>query len=195
MTSLKLRDMILISIFSALTAIGAFIKFDIGTVPFTMQFAFCAYAGLILGAKKGFISQIIYVLIGLIGIPIFARGGGITYIFQPTFGYLIGFIVCAYVIGKLTENIDDYYKKSSILKIFLSVLTGLFFVYLFGVSYLYMIFNTYLDKSISISKAIAFGFTPYIVSDFTLSVLVTFSSSKVLSALKSKGMIRTSYES
>lgn len=102
---IKTRDMILISMFAALTAIGAFIKIPTPIVPFTLQYLFCAYSGVLLGAKHGLYSQLLYVGIGLMGIPIFANGGGPTYIFQPTFGYLLGFILCAYVIGKSTEKL------------------------------------------------------------------------------------------
>lgn len=184
MKNLKLKEMILISIFAALTAIGAFLKIETPLVPFTLQFVFCAYAGLILGSRKGLYSQILYVLIGLVGFPIFAHGGGPMYIFKPTFGYLIGFIVCAFVIGKMTENIEEYVSVKSFIKIFASVLTGLFFVYLFGVSYLYLIVNVYLGKAMSVQGAIAAGFLPYILSDVILSFLVAFSSIKVLSVLK-----------
>ncbi|SHJ48771.1 biotin transporter BioY [Tepidibacter formicigenes] len=180
---IKTRDMILISIFAALTAIGAFIKIPTPIVPFTLQFLFCAYSGIFLGGKYGMYSQLLYVGIGLIGIPVFANGGGITYIFQPTFGYLIGFIVCSYVVGKLTENLD----KVSFTKIFAPVLIGLFFVYLFGVSYLYMIINLYMKKEMSIRSAIAAGFTPYITSDLILSVLVSVTSLYVIPAIRKAG--------
>jgi len=98
------RDLILVALFAALTAVGAFIKIPIPYVPFTLQYFFCALAGIILGSKLGALSQIIYVAVGLVGAPVFTDGGGITYIFKPTFGYLIGFIVAAYVIGKIREK-------------------------------------------------------------------------------------------
>lgn len=82
---MKIRDLILVAMFAALTAIGAFIKIPIPYVPFTLQFLFCAFAGMILGARLGALSQIIYVAIGLAGIPVFTEGGGIGYVFKPTF--------------------------------------------------------------------------------------------------------------
>lgn len=189
MKKLTLKEMILISNFAALTAIGAFLKIETPLVPFTLQFVFCAYSGLLLGSKKGLYSQVLYVLIGLVGFPIFAHGGGIMYIFKPTFGYLLGFILCSYFIGKLTENIVDYGGIKGFSKIFASVLSGLFFVYLFGVSYLYLIVNVYLGKAMSIKGALMAGFIPYITGDLILSLVVSITAIKVLSILRKKNHI------
>ncbi|WFD11069.1 biotin transporter BioY [Tepidibacter hydrothermalis] len=177
---IKTRDMILIPMFAALTAIGAFIKIPIPMVPFTLQYLFCAYSGVFLGAKHGLYSQLLYVIIGLIGIPIFANGGGPTYIFQPTFGYLLGFIVCSYVIGRSTEKLKDI----TFIKILRPVLLGLFWVYVIGVSYLYMIINIYLKKAMTVKSAILVGFVPYIVSDLILSVIIAYSAVRVIPILR-----------
>ena len=180
---LTLREMILISIFAALTAIGAFIKIPTPLVPFTLQFLFCAYSGVFLGARNGLYSQLLYVIIGLIGIPIFASGGGPTYVLQPTFGYLLGFITCAYVIGYFSQNL----VKITFLKIMSVTLLGLCFIYLFGVTYLYLIVNFYLQKQMAISTAITVGFLPYITADFLLSILVALTAVRIIPILKKSG--------
>lgn len=183
----KTRDMILIALFAALTAIGAFIKiynpFN-PLVPFTLQFLFCAYAGALLGSRLGFYSQILYVGIGLLGIPVFTKGGGIGYIFQPTFGYLLGFIFCTFIIGKLTEKLE----KITFLKIFIPVITGLVAVYAVGVSYLYIIVKYYLNKeAFTFKAAVMAGFTPYILPDIMLSILITITCIKVIPVLRRSG--------
>lgn len=89
----KVRDISLMALFSALTAIGAFITIPIPPVPFTLQIFFAILAGALLGSKRGFISVGVYVLLGLCGLPVFTKGAGLSYIFQPTFGYLAGFIL------------------------------------------------------------------------------------------------------
>lgn len=180
----RIHKMILGSLFAALTAIGAFIKIPTPIVPFTLQFLFCAYAGVFLGSKLGLYSQLLYVGIGLVGIPIFTHGGGITYIFQPTFGYLLGFIFCAFIIGKLI-NVDEI-KFSRIL---LSVLVGLMVVYAIGVPYLYLIVKYYLGKAMTFPQAITVGFTPYIIPDIFLSILVAYTATKVIPVLKKSGYI------
>lgn len=182
-----LREMILIALFAALTAIGAFIKIPTPLVPYTLQFLFCAYAGVLLGAKNGLYSQALYVGLGLIGIPVFVSGGGPSYVLQPTFGYLIGFIFCAFAIGKSTEIFKENLTFSKLLG---AVLFGLFLIYLFGVSYLYAIVNLYLHKEMAIMKAIAVGFTPYIIPDIILSVIIAYTGTRILPILRHRGLIR-----
>lgn len=176
MKNLTIKEMILISMFAALTAIGAFIKIPIPPVPVSLQFLFCAFSGMLLGSKKGMYSQVLYVTIGLIGIPIFTKGGGPGYIFQPTFGYLLGFIGCSFVIGKLTEGKEN---QKFIFRL-LSVLAGLLVVYSVGVPYLYFMWNHLNETKIAFSTAIKWGFTPFILTDIMWSFIVTAVSYKIL---------------
>ena len=96
--------MILTSMFVAMIAAGAFIKIPVPIVPFTLQFLFTMLAGILLGGKDGFRAVVIYIFLGLIGLPIFAEGGGFAYIFKPSFGYIIGFAVASYVTGTITNK-------------------------------------------------------------------------------------------
>ena len=110
---MKARDLILCALFAALTAVGGlYLKIPIPNVPITFQFFFCAMAGICLGSKLGALSQVVYVAAGLAGFPIFTKGGGPGYVLEPTFGYLLGFILCAFVIGLLTERMRElkYFK-------------------------------------------------------------------------------------
>jgi biotin transport system substrate-specific component len=72
----SLRNQILCAIFTALIAIGAFIRIPVPVVPFTLQFLFTTLAGVLLGARLGALSVIIYIVLGLMGVPVFAEGGG-----------------------------------------------------------------------------------------------------------------------
>lgn len=182
----KTRNLILIALFAALTAVGAFIRIDLLLVSFTLQFLFCAFAGVILGPKLGMLSQLLYVFIGLIGIPIFTKGGGPSYIFQPSFGYLLGFIVAAYVIGKLVN-----YQNIKISNIFLSTLVGLFIIYLFGAIYLYVIVNYYLGGSIDVLKTITLYVIPFIPGDVISGVVVSLTAYKVIPILKRNKLLDT----
>ncbi|MDO4281865.1 MAG: biotin transporter BioY, partial [Peptococcaceae bacterium] len=82
------RELVLCGIFTALIAVGAFIRIPVPLVPFTMQVFFVIMAGLMLGARQAAVSTGVYVFLGLVGVPIFTQGGGPSYIFQPTVGYL-----------------------------------------------------------------------------------------------------------
>lgn len=177
---MKTRDLTLIPIFAALTAIGAFIKIPIPIVPFTVQYFFCALGSILLGAKIGALAQIIYVLVGLLGIPVFTQGGGPSYVFQPTFGYLIGFIFGAYIIGKITENL----KSINIKNLFLAGILGLLVIYLFGVSYMYVIYNFYLGDAMSLLSAVSVGAIAFLPSDLLLTFIIAFVGSKVCTRLK-----------
>jgi biotin transport system substrate-specific component len=96
--------MSLVALFAALTGIGAFIRIPIPYVPLSLQNLMVMFAGLILGGRLAALSQLVYILVGLLGIPIFVHGGGLGYVLQPSFGYLLGFIPGAYVIGRLIEK-------------------------------------------------------------------------------------------
>ena len=95
----KTLMLVLTALFAALTAVGAFFKIPFALVAISLQFLFTAMAGILLGAGYGALSQLVYVLIGLVGVPIFALGGGFSYVLQPTFGFLLGLIPSAFVIG------------------------------------------------------------------------------------------------
>lgn len=106
---LTVQDMVLIAIFAALIAACSYIQIPLGPVPFTLQtFAVFTTAGL-LGTKRGTIAVVIYILLGVIGIPVFAGSGGPGIIVGPTGGYITGFIFTVIIIG-LIMNV---FKKNA----------------------------------------------------------------------------------
>lgn len=177
---IKTRSMILVSLFTALTAIGAFIKIPVGAVPITLQFMFIALASILLGPKLGALSQIIYVALGLIGIPIFTEGGGLGYIFKPSFGYLIGFILGAYIIGIIISK----FKNPGFLTILMACSVGVIFIYAIGVPYLYLILKYVMGTNISFYKALNIGFIVFIPGDIIKCILTALIGVKVIPVLK-----------
>lgn len=174
------KDMILVSLFTALTAAGAFIRIPINPTPITLQFLFTALSGVLLGSKLGALSQIIYVVLGLIGIPIFTKPGGPSYIFQPSFGYLLGLIISAYFIGRICErDISPSFKK-----LFLSSLFGLFIDYLIGAPYMYLILNHVMNTPITISDAINLGVIVFFPGDAAKCIATAIIGVKVVPAVK-----------
>lgn len=87
------------AIFAALMVAGAYVTIPFPLVPLTFQTVISVLAGLLLGAKKGAASMAVYCFAGLVGIPVFAAGGGIFYVLKPSFGYILGFILSAFVAG------------------------------------------------------------------------------------------------
>ena len=165
----KTYKMVLVSLFAALTAVGAFIRIPVPPVSFTMQTCFVVFAGLILGARLGFAAQAVYIAIGLVGVPVFASGGGIQYILNPTFGYLVGFMGAAFVTGAIAEKIT----KPSFIRYFLASLVGLLPVYLIGVPYLYVILKYVNHAQVSFWGVAMSGFIVFIPWDI---VKVAFAS-------------------
>ena len=91
---MKTKDMTTGAIFVALISIGSkiAIPLDMLGMRFTLQWLFVLLCALIM-EKKSVLVLVVYLLIGLIGLPVFARGGGIWYIMKPTFGFLLGFLL------------------------------------------------------------------------------------------------------
>jgi len=155
---LKPQDVFNVALFSALTAVGAYICIPLpfSLVPITLQTMFTYMAGALLGGNLGALSQLIYVLLGISGLPIFAGGNtGFWALIGPTGGYLAGFIAGAFVIGKLVE----VKKNPSFLWLVTCMMAGTILIYALGVVQL---MNW---MKIDVKSAIAFGALPFIVGD------------------------------
>lgn len=124
------KELNLVALFSALIAVGAFIKIPFLLVPITLQTLFVVLSALVLERRLAVLSVIVYIMIGLVGFPIFANGGGINYIFNPTFGYLLAFIFATYFISSFKEK-----------NIYISTAIGMLIIYFFGM--IYFIFIQY----------------------------------------------------
>jgi len=160
-TKLTIRDITQIGLFSSLTAIGAFISIPIGPVPISMQTFFVLLSGIILGSKKAMLSQIVYVILGLIGLPIFAGfTGGLQTIFKPSFGFIISFIVASYLVGKIAEQ-----HNKSLKNIIIAVFLGSLIMYAIGLPYMYYILNIILAKHFDIFKIMEMGMFMFIPGD------------------------------
>ncbi|MEM3737613.1 MAG: biotin transporter BioY [Candidatus Bathyarchaeia archaeon] len=166
-------DITLTSLFAALTAIGAyiFIPLPFSPVPITMQTLFVYLSGACLGSRRGALSQLTYILLGAVGLPIFSGGkAGVGVIFGPTGGYLAGFVVGAYIIGKLVEARD----RSSGLSISIaSMLVGSAFVYLLGVLQL----SWWLKLEVGVATMI--GVLPFLPGDIVKIILASLISLKI----------------
>lgn len=133
--------MILISIFAVLSALGARLMIPVPFVPFTLQTLVCMLAGLILGPKLGAASMALYMLMGLVGIPVFTSSAGPGAVFAPSFGYIIGFIAGAWVSGSAADFFRRRDGSVSVLQFFIAAFAGVLCVYVVGVVYLYFILN------------------------------------------------------
>lgn len=179
------RNLTYAAIFAALTAVGAWIKIPLPLVPFTMQVFFVVFAGLLLGSKLGLISQLIFIIIGLVGVPVFTNGGGIGYVFQPTFGYIIGFAVGAYVAGLIVEKL----KKNNFITYMIASLAAVLVIYLFGVPYLYVINALFLAKPFTFMAAIKYGFLMSIAKDIASSIILCLIAPYIVKIMASNNLL------
>ena len=150
------RNLCLALGFAVLTALSAQVRIviPISPVPITGQTFVVLLSGLILGSTFGAISMLMYLFIGMSGLPFFSAGvAGLAILKSPTIGYIIGFFLAAYVIGVFST------------KPILAILLGSITIYIAGVSGLMIILNT------SFSNAIAIGVVPFLVGDAIKSIL------------------------
>jgi biotin transport system substrate-specific component len=170
MTKLKTVDIFTIALFSTLTAIGAYIYIPLpfSAVPITLQTMFTYIAGAILGGYLGALSQMIYILIGVAGLPIFAGGGSsLSVLIGPSGGYLIGFIIAAFVIGELKKI-----KRGGVW-LFICMVIGTMIIYVLGVIQL---MNW---AKINLNQAIGLGVLPFIFGDLIKILLATYITQRI----------------
>ncbi len=164
-----IRKMAYASLFAALVAVGAYIEIPLPLVPITLQVLFVLLAGAMLGAKWGSLSMVVYVLLGLVGLPVFSGGSsGLGVILGPTGGYIFGFIIAAFVVGYLSD------KKgiSSILWNTVHMVVGLSMIFLLGATYLMHV------ADLSIPGAVAAGILPFIPGGIIKILLAAFIASR-----------------
>ncbi len=160
-------ELTMMALFTALIAIGAFIKIPVPVVPFTLQLFFTTAAGLFFGSRFGAGAVGLYILLGLLGLPIFAEGGGFWYILKPSFGYLPGFLLGSYVCGRLTEKSS----APTMGQLFAAVFANLFLVYGAGLLYYYLICNFVLGTPVAAGTLFLYGFCLAVPGDIVLCIL------------------------
>ena len=149
-----LKNIGLILLGSLLLALSSKVQVPFWPVPMTMQTFIVFIIGMTYGWKLAFSTLLVYLLEGALGLPVFAKGGGLLYLIGPTAGYLYGMTIAAGVIGLFAElGYNNSYFKS-----LLSLSIGTFIIFLCGVGYL--------GSVIGYDKALAGGLYPFIPSEF-----------------------------
>lgn len=154
------RNLLLAGLFCTLTVVGAYIRIPLVYVPLTLQTFFVMLSGMMLGPFYGPLSQVGYVLLGLAGLPVFSHGGGLAYIFRPTFGYLLGYPLASGIIGKLLRN-----GEPSLRRLVTAGAGGMLAIFIPGVVILYLNLHFLADSSISWLTAVWSGFVIFLPGD------------------------------
>lgn len=163
-----LLDLVFIAMFTALISVCSQISIPLGPVPFTLQTMAVYITAAMLGWKRGTISILLYLFIGLIGVPVFAGfSGGFASVVSPAFGYIIGFILTAIVVGLNTKFFGD-----KAVPLIISMIIGTLLCYAVGTIWFMVVYNVtgqYIDLGLALSWCVI----PFIVPDMAKIVVAT----------------------
>lgn len=162
------KELTLSSFFVVLMALSAIISFQFSlltSIPFSLQIFMVLIVGCFLGARLGVLVIICYIILGIIGLPVFsAMSSGIGTILGPTGGFILGFIPTVYVVGILTKKFD-LCAKNKTFGLFICLFIGLFITYFFGtVQFMFL-------TNVSLEKAIFVTIVPFILFDIIKVIL------------------------
>jgi len=156
------RDILLVVSFGIVTALSAQAAFYIGLVPISGQTFAVLLAGVLLGSKRGALSQLTYLSAGALGAPVFAGWhGGVAHLMGPTGGYLLGFVAAAFVVGFLAERGWDRRFWTTAL----AMVIGSTVIYAFGLAWL--------SHFVPSGSALSVGLYPFIPGDLAKIALAT----------------------
>ena len=152
-----MRDVTLIVAGALFTALLAQVRIPLPftPVPLTGQTFAVLLVGSALGSTRGAASMVLYITLGVLGLPVFAGGAnGIAYLSGATLGYLVGFVAAAAVIGRLAEQGLERSVRTSIIPFLL----GTVIIYICGVAWLAIMLG-------SLSQAVLAGLVPFLIGD------------------------------
>lgn len=181
MDNIKTRNMVIVALMTAVTCIAApfSIPLPFTPVPISLTNLVIYISCCILGAKKGTISFLLYLLIGLIGLPVFSGfSGGLTKLAGPTGGYLIGFIFCAVFTGLFTEKFEDRIYMYPV-----GMIIGTIICYGFGTAWLAF------QMKLGFVQALFMGVIPYLIGDVLKIVVSTVLGYTLRNRLKAMDLI------
>ncbi len=174
------RDFILCGLFAALMIVGAYLRVPFPVVPLTFQPFFAILSGLLLGARLGALAQSVYLLTGLLGVPVFAGGSaGIMYVLKPTFGFLLGFLLAAIVAGMVGGGA----RNPGMVRLVIASTAGLAVIYIVGIVYMYLIQSFYLAKAVTL-PGVAQAMLPFLLKDFVLFLAASVIACRLIPVLR-----------
>lgn len=164
---MKVRDLCLMTICLSILIICSKISISIGIISLTLQTFAVSLIPFLIKWKKSAIVFFVYIVMGLIGIPVFSEGGGFYYVLKPSFGFILGFLLSVFITG---SNILNKLKIANLFK----GLIGLLVLDFIGLIYMYFILKYYIGKDdINIYSILEIGFLPFILKD-SISVVISY---------------------
>lgn len=184
---MKIREMLLAGTFVTMMIISAYIIIvPIGPVPITMQPLVVLLAGMLLGSRLSAVSICVWVMLGCVGLPVFNQGqGGAVMLVGPTGGFIIAFIITAWLVGYLTER--DL--EASYLKNLMYMCVGMLVCYAIGLIGFKLSFQYFLQKPMSWDNAILLAVAPFLPFDIIKAAAAALIGAKVRKALLLAGLL------
>lgn len=167
--------LVLTAVFIALFTVGAYVRIPITIISISLQFLFVLLSFLLLGARLSFVAILIYISMGLLGLPVFTNGGGYAYVFNLSFGYLIGFLISSPVCGCIAK------RKTSFWNYLIACLVAMIIVHAMGVAYMMLIKEYLVDTSIdlTLNYVLLYVTLPCVPTDAIWCVLASFIATKL----------------
>lgn len=175
---MKTADLTRVALLLALLIISSQFAIPIGPVAISLQTLIVLIIGLVLPTGQAVLTTTLYLLVGLIGLPIFTQAMGGPYsVFLPSFGFILSFIPAVWVMSKICS----INSKSKNKKYILAILVGNLIIYLIGISYMSFILIFYLGSEMNLWGILSIGMLPFIPGDIVKSI-VAMSISKRINA-------------
>lgn len=177
---IRIKELALVGVVTAVTCVLAPLALPIGPVPISLTSLVVYFSVYVLGTRLSTTSIVVYLLIGLCGVPVFSNyTGGPQKLFGPTGGYLIGFIPLAIISGLMIER-----KRKSIVLSIIGMLVGTVVLYALGTAWLAY------QAGLTFGKALAAGVIPFIPGDLAKIALALIIGPQIRAALIKAGMLR-----
>ncbi|MBQ8094478.1 MAG: biotin transporter BioY [Clostridia bacterium] len=172
------RDIAVMALFAALTAVCSQIQIPLPYVPINLALFSVHLCGALLGSRRAALAQTVYLLLGLIGLPVFAGfTGGPGILFGKTGGYLIGYVLAALIDGHIASSPDASFISKAV-----HMLIGTFVCYLFGTIWFMVL------TKMSLMLSLTYCVIPFIPGDLIKIVLACLLSTRLAPQLRKLGL-------
>ncbi|NLI95229.1 MAG: biotin transporter BioY [Synergistaceae bacterium] len=178
----RTRSMIQASLFAVLTAVGAQVRIPLPLVPMTLQVLFVFLSGVLLPPRAALLSMVLYVAMGLLGLPVFAGESGPSVVLHPTFGFLLGFILAAWLISAIVSARGQRFPVC-----LAACLAGLAVIYGTGIAGLFLNVNFVMGKTMTWTQAVKVGMIPFVAGDLLKGLAAAFIASRIGPRLSAAG--------